>query len=120
MAVVRRIVVCGVEVLGGVILGRGWYSLLIYRGHEILLVLRLVKRKMVVEVEFRYYLVVVGGQRRVGRLVVGIFVDELLRLVFDWTLRRCWDLERRFFDVWGEALSLCFRLFYVFEEVCHR
>ena len=120
MVVVRRIVVCGVEVLGGSILGRGWYSLLIYRGHEILLFLRLVKRRMVVEVEFHCYFVVVGGQRRVGRLVVGVFLDELLRLVFDWNLRRSWDLERRFFDVWREVQSLCFRLFYVFEEVCHR
>jgi hypothetical protein len=78
MVVVRRIVVCGVEeVLGGVFLGRGWYSLLIYRGHEILLFLRLVKRRIVVEAEFHYYFVVVEGQRRVGRLVVGVFVYEL-------------------------------------------
>ena len=72
------------------------------------------------EMEFHYYFVVVGGQRRVGRLVVGVFVDELLRLVFDWNLRRSWDLERGFFDVWREIRGLCFRLFYVFEEVCHR
>jgi hypothetical protein len=78
MVVVRRIVVCGVEeVLGGVFLGREWYNLLIYRGHEILLSPRLVKRRIVVEVEFHYYFVVVGGQRRVGRLVVGVFVYEL-------------------------------------------
>jgi len=120
MVVVRRIVVCGVEVSGAMILGRGWYSLLIYLGHEILLPLRLVRMKMVVVVEFHYYFAVVGGQRQVGRLVVEVFVVEVLRLVFDWNFHRSLGLGRQFFGVWREFRRLCFRLFYVFEEVFRR
>lgn len=91
MVVVRRIVVCGVVVLGEVTLRRGWYNLQVYRGHEIL-VLQLV-REMVVVAESRCCFVVVGAQRRVGRRVVAGFVGGL-RLVFDPSFHRSWDVGR--------------------------